>query len=249
MQLTMNLETFQLNKKINQNNFIVLTDRDLEIIKFILEMKFCSVNDIHQRFFKVNPSGTESLTNRSAYRRLLLLEVNDYLVSCKCHITGEKLYFPSAKGYYLILRSNTLSGSISYPIKKIDYRTFEHDHKLIQIRYDLERSENVKDWKSDRYLKSKTEFNELSALNIVPDAIYSNSYGENIALELELTLKSKERYKLKIKSIVDYIRGLNSETKAFQKVRFLCGKKSIFETLSKETKIYSKYFQIENHEA
>ena len=245
----MNLEMIEIPKKVKQNSFIVLTDRDLKIIKFILEMKFANVNDIYIRFFKAKHIGIECLTTRSAYRRLQLIEENGYLVSCKNHLSGEKLYFPSPKGYYLILNSGIEHGSISYPIKRIDYRTFDHDHMLIQIRANIEKSENATLWKSDRYLKSNNEFNELSSLNIVPDGIYTNMQNEKIALELELTLKSKERYRTKVKTIVEYLRKPSVSPKAFQKVRFLCAKNAILETLIKETKLYTKYFQIENVES
>lgn len=245
MQLTLDIGIISEPKKDKTKSLMIVTNRDFEIIKFILEMKYSSVEDIYQRFFKINFLGMESLTNRAAYRRLQLLEENGYLISARNFTVNEKIYLATPKSYYLMMNISPSELFISYPLKKIDHRTFDHDHMLVQIRQKLESTEKVTLWMSDRYLKSKTEFNELNSLNIVPDAIYTTTDGQKVALELELTLKSKERYRTKIKSVVEYLRKIEAKPKAFQKVRFLCKTKAIFESISYESKLYSKYFQIE----
>lgn len=245
MQLALDIGIISEPKKDKAKSLMILTNRDFEIIKFILEMKYSSVEDIYQRFFKINFLGMESLTNRAAYRRLQLLEENAYLISARNFTVNEKIYLATPKSYYFMLNNSPSELFISYPLKKIDHRTFDHDHMLVQIRQKLEASEKVNNWMSDRYLKSKTEFNELSSLNIVPDGVYTATDGQRVALELELTLKSKERYRAKIKSVVEYLRKIESKPKIFQKVRFLCKTKAIFESISYESKLYSKYFQIE----
>lgn len=245
MQLALDIGMISEAKKEKTKSLMILTNRDFEIIKFILEMKYSSVEDIYQRFFKINFLGMESLTNRAAYRRLQLLEENGYLISARNFTVNEKIYLATPRSYYLMMNNSNSELFISYPLKKIDHRTFDHDHMLVQIRQKLESTEKVNCWMSDRYLKSKTDFNELSSLNIVPDAIYTTVDGQKIALELELTLKSKDRYRTKIKSIVEYLRKAESKPKAFQKVRFLCKIKAISESLTFESRLYSKYFQIE----
>lgn len=245
MQLTLDIGMISEPMKNKAKSLIILTNRDFEIIKFILEMKYSSVEDIHHRFFKINYLGMESLTNRAAYRRLQLLEENGYLISARNFIVNEKIYLATPKSYYLLMNNSPSEVFISYPLKKIDHRTFDHDHMLVQIRQKLESTEKVNSWMSDRYLKFKTEFNDLSSLNIVPDAVYKTIDGQKVALELELTLKSKERYRTKIKTVVEYLRKIESKPKAFQKVRFLCKTKTIFESISNESKLYAKYFQIE----
>lgn len=245
MQLALDIGMITETKKDKIKSQMILTNRDFEIIKFILEMKYSSVEDIYFRFFKTNFLGMQSLTNRAAYRRLQLLEENGYLTSARNFTINEKIYLATPKGYYLILNNSHADLFISYPLKRIDHRTFDHDHMLVHIRQTLESVEKVRGWMSDRFLKSKPEFNELSSLNIVPDAIYTTVDGQKIALELELTQKAKDRYRGKIKSIVEYQRNLGSKQKAFQKVRFLCKTKAIFESLSFESKLYPKYFQVE----
>lgn len=245
MQLALDIGMISETKKEKTKSQMILTNRDLEIIKFILEMKYSSVEDIYQRFFKINFLGLESLTNRAAYRRLQLLEENGYLTSSRNFIVNEKIYLATPKSYYLLLNTSTSELFISYPLKKIDHRTFDHDHMLVEIRHKLESLEKVNCWKSDRYLKSTNEFSDLNSLNIVPDAIYADADDQKFALELELTLKSKERYRAKIKSVVEYLRKIEPKPKAFQKVRFLCKTKAILESITNESRLYSKYFQIE----
>ncbi|MFN3698383.1 MAG: hypothetical protein ACK4VO_13175 [Pseudobdellovibrio sp.] len=245
MQLTLDFGLINDTKKDKTKSQIVLTLRDYEIIKFILEMKYSTVEDIYLRYFKINSLGLESITNRSAYRRLQLLEENGFLKSERNFILNEKIYLATSKSYYLILNHFKSEIFISYPLKKIDHRTFEHDHLLVSIRYNLETIERIHSWMSDRYLKSKSDFNDLNAFNIIPDAIYTNLAGDKIAFELELTQKSKDRYRSKIKSIVEYLRKIENKPKAFSKVRFMCKTKAIYESLNNESKLYSKYFQIE----
>lgn len=245
MQLALDMGIINETKKDKTKSQMILTNRDFEIIKFILEMKYSSVEDIYYRFFKINFLGIESLTNRAAYRRLQLLEENGYLTSARNFIVNEKIYLATPKAYYLMLNNSNSDLFISYPLKKIDHRTFDHDHMLVQIRQNLESAEKVSCWMSDRFLKTKPEFNELSSLNIVPDAVYTTLEGTKVALELELTQKAKDRYRTKIKSIVEYLRKIESKQKAFQKVRFLCKTKAIYESISAEIRLYPKYFQIE----
>ncbi len=242
MQLTLDISYPQISRKITQSS-LQITARDLEILKFITEMKFSTVQNIYLRFFKMNFNGIECHTLRSAYRRLLILEDNKFLISTKNFLTAEKIYLSTAKSYFLLIKDN-IDLRLPYPAKKLDHRTYEHDHHLILIRQHLEQTEKITDWQSDRYIKIRPEYSDLGSLNISPDAIYINPENQKIALELEMTLKSKERYRTKIKNVVLYLRSQN-QPKSFQKIRFLCSKKSIFETLNHETKIYHNYFQIQ----
>ena len=53
MQLTLEQEFNQLPaRKITSKN-VILTSRDLEIIEFIIDMKFSSADEVFQKVFKV----------------------------------------------------------------------------------------------------------------------------------------------------------------------------------------------------
>lgn len=207
-------------------------------------MKFSRVVDIYNKFFKINFSGHESLTLRSAYRRLQLLEENSFLLSTKNFESAEKLYLLSAKGYYLLLRTNRIHNTMAFPVRKIDSRTYAHDLKLIQIRQRLESDKKINKWVSERSLKSEAEYLPLQKQSISPDALIVDAVGNKYALELELTLKSKNRYKEKIKNIVDYLRNTPDNEKSFIKVIYLVDKKSIKSCLFSEILIYKRYFYI-----
>ena len=53
-------------KLIQKENFR-LTARDLDIIEFVLEMKFSTIEDIHSKFFKYTKQGEKSLCLRCKF--------------------------------------------------------------------------------------------------------------------------------------------------------------------------------------
>lgn len=243
MQLIMALGTGSEEPKTKQLNHINVTLRDLEIIKFILQMKFAKVEDIHKRFFRVKASGTESVTLRSAYRRLRLLEQNGFLTHTRNFLVNEKIYLATPKSFFLLQKNTSDFTSTPYPTKRLDHRTFEHDHLLVKLREVLENHHAVSEWKSDRYIRTAKEFETINHLKIVPDGIFKSRDGQKIAFELELSLKSKSRYRSKIRTIVDYLRMHNLD-RAFNKVIFAYASKPVLNALSNEISIYPQYFTL-----
>lgn len=223
-----------------------ITGRDVEICKFILEMKFSTVEEIHKRFFKLTLLGTTSAGIRVAQSRLMILEYRGLLVSKNYFHNKRKIYFPTIKALKLVstLRPASL---LPFPIKNVDIRTFEHDYLLLKLRILLEERFGARDWISDKLLR---EFPELCAdldESQIPDAIYVNPEGEKIAFELEISLKGLAKYREKIRRYVNIIRQEPGK-RPFDKVYFVCAKDIVKKHLDGETKIYQQLFKIEKLE-
>jgi len=224
---------------IQKDNFR-LTTRDLDIIEFILEMKFSTIEDIHSKFFKFNKLGEQSTCLRWARERIAHLVKADYLKTVKdvCHKT---LYIATNKGY-LFLKNSRFDRLFSRPLTDVDGRTYDHDQKVIQIRNKFEESGFVKSWISERQLSEFDEYRKILPTEFRPDAIYINQNGNRIAFELEIARKSKERYQQKIKKYIDLIIH-GGPSPIFDQVHIVCEKETVLQLIQDQTELFQPYFQ------
>lgn len=212
-----------------------ITARDLEILKFLLDMKFATINDIHEKFFRVTQEGKISTSLYYARERLRLLRYNLFVEQVKFRYTDRIFFLPTANAFSLIESLPNTSSIIAKPIKQIDIRTFEHDYLLTKCRLQLERKQVVTEWKSEKALH-RTLFLETSRFvkDMVPDAIYSTQ-DSVVAFELELTLKSKKRYSHKLRKYSDILRNTQKEIPlSFDEVFFVCSTPGIQRSIEKE---------------
>lgn len=231
-------------KKVNSSLGLVLTERDLEVIAFVNSMKFASLDELHFKFFRVLKSGIESKSLWWARERIGDLVKANYLSRIYSFSERKAYYHGTSKGYYALQRSCPEKHS-PRPLEKIDHNTFEHDKLLLRTRLHLEENEKINSWISDRQL---FQFPEL-CLNFgegnQPDALYINSNGEKIALELELARKAKKRYVDKIRNYAFLMREQKDNPNNFKKVRFIVGNESVRDLLLAEIKIYPQYFELQ----
>ncbi len=242
MQLELINEVSTRNEKVTKVSGFILTKRDHEICKFISDMKFASIEELHAKFFFITPEGLESKTDRAVQRRLRNLESNGYLVGKTYFHQRKKFFFPTLKAYRMLKAMNP-SVLIPYPTQKADIRTFEHDFDVLQLRLYLESKSGVTDWQSDKTLRSNESLRGDLPEAMVPDAIFKNKSGEKVALEYERSQKAKIRYKTKIKLYVNLIRS-DEALKPFNKVIYFCENANVFKILSEEIKVYGKYFEV-----
>lgn len=233
-------EQVQEVKNIKQ---LKLTKRDVDICRFLLDMKFSSVEEIHQKFFKVTLLGNESRGLRAAWRRLQTLEKLGFIKALHHFKFLKRFYIPTLAAYKLV-SENFPSEIIPYPTKSIDIRTFEHDLEVIRTRLHLENIKEANSWKSDRLLRSLPEFSSLIEKKNVPDGVYIDPQSKRVCFEYERATKAKERYRTKIKTYVNEIRR-ESSTRLFEKVFFLCENPHVAKILEEEAKIYGSLFKIQ----
>lgn len=231
-------------KKVTSPSCLMLTERDLDVISFVHEMKFASLDDLYSKFFKVLKSGAESKSQWWARERLTDLVKSSYLNRVYSFNERKPYFLGTSKGYLALARSCP-DKLITRPLEKIDHNTFEHDKALLQIRLKLEAEGKVTSWTSDRQL---FHFPEL-CLNFgegnQPDAIYTNPDGARVALELEIARKSKKRYTDKIRNYAFLMREQKDNPLSFKTVHFVVQSEAVRDLILSEIKIYPQYFEIQ----
>lgn len=244
MQLALMRElSFIPERKVTSKN-VILTSRDLEVIEFIIDMKFVSIEDVFQKFFKVTLSAESAKSDLWARKRLLQLEQGKFLKAHKVQTEKLTYYTATFKGYYALTNVYP-EKAFTKPVGGFDHRTFAHDKLVLKCRLDLEERLKVTNWISDRKLKSSPELSGgLSSIHI-PDAIYLTPSGQRVAFELEIARKSKSRYADKIKKYVQVMRSLDANKKKFDVVQIVCTQEPVFDLLVKETKIYGSLYKIQ----
>lgn len=245
MQLALIRELTEVpERKVTSKN-VNLTSRDLEIIEFIIDMKFASVEDVFQKFFKVTLKEESALSDLWAKKRLLQLEQGHFLRAKKIPMEKHLYYMATFKGYYT-LTSVHPEKAFTKPVGGFDFRTFGHDKLVLKCRMDFEEHLKIQSWISDRKLKSSVELSGGLTSRQVPDAIYTTVSGERIAFELEISRKAKSRYSEKIRKYVQLLRNTEPSKKKFDLVQILCTQEPVYDLLIKETKIYGSFFKVQN---
>ena len=217
------------------------TNRDLDILEFILEMKFATIQEIHCKFFKVTRSGQESYSLRWARERLAALVKTKMLEPLKevCHKT---LYVLTQKGYFY-LRNSRNTKTFCRPLYDVDGRTFDHDWRVIQLRIAFEAKGIAKEWVSERQLSDTDQLAKILSSEFRPDGIYTNESGQKVAFELEIARKSKERYRQKVKKYIQVMTEIDPNSRFFEKVHYVCEKQNIIDLLKIESQLYQPLFQ------
>ena len=181
---------------------IILQPRDYEILKYILEQKFCSLEAIYFRFFDLRANESDSLPKNlwTVRQRLLklrscaLIKTEKVLSSGKAHFLLTPLGFKAIGDYF----DETI---VIKPTKKIDFSLYEHDVRVLMIRSFLEKRGKAKKWFSEKWLRNNTlyigEHGHRFSKDLRPDAVFVNSRGERVALEFEMSRKGIRRLKKK----------------------------------------------------
>lgn len=244
MQLELLKEEKQLlSKKSKPTEVILLTSRDFQIITFVCEMKFASLEDIYEKFFKKLRNGSESKSLWWARERITELYKHGYLNRIYSFNERKAYYLGTKKGYYELIKSYPIVIP-TRPVETINFNTFEHDKLLMSLRLKMEKQSECSKWISDRTLSQFPELCPSIDKSYLPDAIYTTPSGEKVAFELEISRKAKKRYKEKIQSYVKSFRLNKDSLSIFKKVIFFVTQESVKDLLDNEIKLYKQYFDI-----
>ncbi len=222
-----------------------LTEREVAAIEFLLDQKCASREQVYRAIWK----DQVSKSSKYAWDRLNLLERHGLIRSIRVHTRAALYYLVTAKGVRALelLQPDAL---ISPPIRTVHYQEFEHDDRVTECRLLLEEKAFVSAWKSERRLLAEllqeAEGNRRESLKFIakgrlPDAIFQFQDGTTRAFELELTPKSKARYRAKV---VEYIQKIESKQVDFVGVLFVPCSRRIFEALSDVTRDVSTLFKV-----
>ena len=157
-----------------------ITNRDIEIMKWLLEQKFMTERQIRRIFWK----GIKE-DSRHVYIRLKELEKDGFLRTSDLGIFEDRVYMVRGNGLRQIraFHGNIGLGKISY----LGYSNYRHDLVVTDIRI-MFHELGFTQWLSERVLSKRND------LRRVPDGmIFEN--GKYIAVEYESSQKSKRRYR------------------------------------------------------
>ena len=245
--MQLNFETTESKfsvKKVKSLDPLMLTQRDYEIITFVSEMKFASLGDIYERFFKVLKDGTESKSDWWARERLLELIKHGFLNRIYSFNERKPYFLGTKKGFYELVRRFP-SDFPTRPTETINFNTFEHDKLVLAIRLDMEKNKKCTKWISDRTLAEFPELCPALDQSYLPDAVIVTPGGEQVAFELEISRKAKKRYAEKIQNYVKCIRLNKDSPSIFKKVIFYVTSETVKNLIEAETRIYKQYFEIQ----
>ena len=177
-------------KKVNP---LKPTERDLLLLEQLESYGVLSTQQIRELIFK-------GINTRTVLRRLRLLKQRGFIFSSEGLPNGGLAWILSKKSASLFKHD--------IETKIINKNTLQHDVAISSIRMQLERLKIAESWTSEHILKKEVaksiyeeKRNSLCYMDeplIVPDSLFITKHEEEmkaVALELELTLKSKVRYK------------------------------------------------------
>jgi len=249
LDLGENEKLFEFSSKSKpslERNFeypLEITSRDIKVIKFIVEMKFASLEMVFEKFFRKTRTEEEAASKAWAKKRLFQLQSSGFLVGVYAFSERTK-FFSAGKKAYQVLRQILDPAANLKPSSGFDQKTFVHDRLLGELRVALEASGEVSDWLSDRLLRSNLQLTGGLTGRWVPDAIIVRNTGEKKALELEIAQKSLARYRQKISKYLSILRATSKE-RPFSKVLYLCEKENVVKILKTETRLYPDLFLVE----
>ena len=168
------------------------TERDLLLLEKLHSYGTLSTQQIRELIFN-------GINTKTVLRRLRLLKQRGWIFSSEALANGGLAWVLSKKA--------ARKFDISSDAKSINKSAGQHDVTVSAIRIQLERLGIVKGWVAEHILRQKElslqSLNRLANRRIsdsplIPDSLIVVQKGpqmKSVALELELTLKSKERYK------------------------------------------------------
>lgn len=192
--LEIRIGEFEMIEVVKRDEGIWVQKRDLEILRFCLEMKFADVESLNQVFFDA-----ESQDMFGARKRLQKLEAVGLLRSVSLLSgTAKKFYLTTPKGHRELLKVAT-SVVIPNPVSKLSVVTFEHDLGVLKSRLELQRQGRASNWRSERLLKSQVEAaTGRLKRDFMPDAIFTSKHGKVCAFEYENKPKSEKQLREKV---------------------------------------------------
>lgn len=226
--------------KVSRMPKMKIRSRDVEILKFLLEMKVSTLEEIHRKFFRETRDGIPSTSFRWARERLALL-IGSGFVRTETAVIKKTLYLGTQRSY-LYLKNSFPEQEFCRPTGDVDKYTLDHDLTLVQVRLDLEKRNEVSGWVSEKHLIDHSQEYSGFTTDFRPDGIYQSVENKKVALELELARKTKKRYQEKIKRYTQMLLCADSK-RPFESVHYICRDKSIQEIIRSETLLFQPLFK------
>ena len=193
---------------------MIFQDRDADVLRWINGFGFASVDHI-KAFMGVGQT--------AAYVRIKKLVEDGYL-------ERERILHGQARIHKVTKKGIIASDDGVLPLKYVNLGTFRHDYKLIDLALMLEAETGGK-FTPDRRIRHDEGLSGVGQLGHIPDGYLHIGNNKPIAVELELSVKSRAR----IQSIIhDYGGNLN-----VQEVWYYTDNKEVVRAISKAASGYS----------
>lgn len=155
---------------------MIFQERDIEILRWINGFGFASVDQIKQ-FMDVGQT--------AAYVRIKKLVEGGYL-------ERERILHGQARIHKVTKKGVLASGDAVLPLKYVNLGTFRHDFRLVDLGLMLE-AETGEKFTPDRRIRHDEGLSGVGQIGHIPDGYLSIGADKPIAIELELTVKSRAR--------------------------------------------------------
>ena len=152
-----------------------LTERDIGILKFINEFGFSEMPQIERRFGLKKPRSYQLLTR--------LVEEG--------YVKHERV-FHGRHGIYRLSRKGAKLTHLP-PLARVPLANYKHDITLMEVYLRLREQYPQALWISERELKRDKYFDGVGKFGHLSDGLLVFKDGKRIAVEVELSLKSRNR--------------------------------------------------------
>ena len=215
-------------------NKLKLSERDIRVIKYAYDMKFCTSFDVRKLFFETDKVDGK----RYAQIRLKKMREANFLNSFESNLYKERFYFLGSEGLKLLKESYQDEIFPKNYADSPDLRSAQHDKNVALCRVALERQGLAKSWVSERQIthslvtksgeyRSKYMLQNLRSSSI-PDGLFETRKGEVCAFELEYSMKSRRELKTKL---VNLLRESNVTEGLFKRVLVVAGSDKIYKAI------------------
>lgn len=170
-----NLSAFRLKSKPKNATPYRLTERDLAILQFINDFGFCEMPHLDRRF------GLKKPRNYQVVNRLV-----------EAGLVAHERVFHGRHGIYR-LSAKGASYTDLPALQRVALGNYHHDVMLIDVYLKLRTLHPEATWLSERHLKRDKFLDGVGKHGHLSDGVLVFPEGNQIAIEVELSLKGKNR--------------------------------------------------------
>ncbi len=152
-----------------------ITERDIEIIRFINNFGFCEIKQIEKQF------GIKKSRGYQIMKRLV-----------DANLVVHERVFHGVHGIFYVTHRGSEFSDLP-PIKNIPKDNYRHQLAIIDTFFKLKAQYPEAEWVSERRIKRDKYMDGLGKRRHIPDGLLIFPDSKEVAIEVELTLKSKRR--------------------------------------------------------
>lgn len=169
----------------------MVTERDINIMRFVNQFGFSSIPIIKKTFFKHIDDNSARVM---AQRRLTVLKNYGFVKELKNQITRHNIYSMTESGLGVLEANNH---ECLKPVNHVNWGEFQHDFEIqnVYVRF---RDLGYLRFYSERKAKEKMPFGDL-----IPDLIIFRNDDKALMIEVEMTRKSFKRMEEKLRQYSD----------------------------------------------